>query len=136
MTKARFLALAHLHLLLLLPTFCCNVFLLLQRDRAHFSFAVTVLFWLFISSLYLCHSSNFQSIYMVRNCAAVDFFVLSFSISYLYACAFIVALENKNLHFMVLKSRCQRTRQINTIQAENEKNLSISIRYNRQNANI
>lgn len=44
----------------------CVFFLLFAEDRAHFSFSVAMSFWLFISPLYLCHSSNFQSIYTVR----------------------------------------------------------------------
>lgn len=47
---------------------CYFFVLLFTEDRVHFSFAVTVLFWLFISPLYLCHSNNFQSIYTVHRC--------------------------------------------------------------------
>lgn len=72
-----------LSLFLCISSFSCSIFLLLflvslfsfafifiEEDRAHNfteSFAVVaILCMLFISSLYLCHSSNFQSIYTVR----------------------------------------------------------------------
>lgn len=51
-----------------LPVCLVSHLFLLKRDRAHNSdrFCCSCNSALFISSLYLCHSSNFQSIYTVR----------------------------------------------------------------------
>lgn len=93
-----------------------------EIQRIHFSFAGIVLFWLYISLLYLYHSSNFQSIYTVclSSVVVVDIYFVSIY-KWLWLCVratFYSTLQIKKRKYtftFTVKSWCQRIRQINTI---------------------